>query len=54
VHFATSVRNTVGQSERSEGPYLIENGQIEEWRDLRIYVEASRPVLPGSMAAWNL
>lgn len=36
VHFEASVvRNELEQSERPEGPYILENDQVEEWRDLR-------------------
>lgn len=28
------VRNMLEQSERPEGPYILENNQVEEWRDL--------------------
>jgi hypothetical protein len=31
---ATVVRNMLEQSERPEGPYILENDQAEEWRDL--------------------
>jgi len=35
VHFeASMVRNMLEQSERPEGPYIVENDQVEEWRDL--------------------
>lgn len=35
VHFeASMVRNELEQSERPEGPYIVENDQVEEWRDL--------------------
>lgn len=34
-HFeAFSIRNELEESERPEGPYILENDQIEEWRDL--------------------
>jgi len=50
VHFeATSVRYMLEQSERPEGPYLIENSQIEEWRDLQDGMWKRRTVLHGSM-----
>lgn len=36
VHFEASVvRNELEQSERPEGPYIVENDQVEEWRDLQ-------------------
>ena len=31
---ASVVRNLLEQSERPEGPYILENNQVEEWRDL--------------------
>src|SRR5690348_9832973 len=31
---ATSIRNMLEESERPEGPYILENDQVEEWRDL--------------------
>jgi hypothetical protein len=31
---ATAERNMLEQSERPEGPYIVESGQVEEWRDL--------------------
>ena len=35
VHFEASVvRNELEESERPEGPYILENDQVEEWRDL--------------------
>lgn len=35
LHFQASlIRNMVEESERPEGPYILENDQIEEWRDL--------------------
>ena len=35
LHFkATVVRNLLEESERPEGPYILENNQVEEWRDL--------------------
>jgi hypothetical protein len=35
LHFqAMGQRNELEQSERPEGPYVVENDQIEEWRDL--------------------
>ncbi|HEY6304835.1 MAG TPA: hypothetical protein VI488_00070 [Candidatus Angelobacter sp.] len=35
LHFLASVqRNELEQSERPEGPYIVENNQVEEWRDL--------------------
>lgn len=35
VHFEASlIRNLLEQSERPEGPYILENDQVEEWRDL--------------------
>ena len=34
-HFqAVSERNALEQSERPEGPYILENHEVEEWRDL--------------------
>jgi hypothetical protein len=34
-HFeAFAIRNELEESERPEGPYIIENDQVEEWRDL--------------------
>lgn len=36
IHFEASVvRNELEQSERPEGPYIVENDQVEEWRDLK-------------------
>src|ERR1700722_776835 len=36
IHFEASVvRNALEQSERPEGPYIVENSQVEEWRDLK-------------------
>ena len=35
IHFEASViRSMLEQSERPEGPYILENNQVEEWRDL--------------------
>ena len=35
LHFqASAVRNMLEQSERPEGPYIVETHQVEEWRDL--------------------
>jgi hypothetical protein len=35
LHFqAVSERNALEQSERPEGPYILENHEVEEWRDL--------------------
>ncbi len=35
LHFqATMQRNQLEESERPEGPYIVENDQVEEWRDL--------------------
>jgi hypothetical protein len=35
LHFlATVERNELEQSERPEGPYIVESSQVEEWRDL--------------------
>ncbi len=35
LHFeAFAVRNMLEQSERPEGPYIVESHQVEEWRDL--------------------
>ena len=35
LHFeAATIRNMLEQSERPEGPYIVENDQTEEWRDL--------------------
>jgi hypothetical protein len=31
---AVAIRNMLEQSERPEGPYIVENDQAEEWRDL--------------------
>ena len=31
---ASVVRNMLEESERPEGPYILENDQVEEWRDL--------------------
>ena len=34
IHFESSViRSMLEQSERPEGPYILENDQVEEWRD---------------------
>jgi len=36
IHFEASVvRNALEQSERPEGPYIVESDQIEEWRGLK-------------------
>ncbi|UWZ82811.1 MBL fold metallo-hydrolase [Occallatibacter riparius] len=36
IHLVASVvRNELEQSERPEGPYILETGQVEEWRDFR-------------------
>jgi hypothetical protein len=36
IHFEASVvRNELEQSERPEGPYIVESDQIEEWRGLK-------------------
>jgi hypothetical protein len=35
IHLEASViRSMLEQSERPEGPYILENNQVEEWRDL--------------------
>lgn len=31
---AVAIRNMLEQSERPEGPYIVENDQVGEWRDL--------------------
>jgi hypothetical protein len=50
VHFEASViRNELEQSERPEGPYIIEKDQIEEWRDLRHSAWKRTAKLHGAM-----
>ena len=35
LHFEASlIRSELEESERPEGPYILENDQVEEWRDL--------------------
>jgi len=50
VHFeASAVRNELEQSERPEGPYIVENDQVEEWRDLRHSAWKRTAKLHGTM-----
>jgi hypothetical protein len=50
LHFEPSVvRNELEQSERPEGPYIIENDQVEEWRDLRHNAWKRTAKLHGAM-----
>ncbi len=50
VHFEASVvRNELEQSARPEGPYFVENDQVEEWRGLKTGEWKRTAMLHGAM-----
>lgn len=46
---ASLIRNELEESERPEGPYILENDQVEEWRDLAQKAWKSTTKLHGAM-----
>lgn len=50
LHFEASlIRNELEESERPEGPYILENDQVEEWRDLEQKAWKNTNKLHGAM-----
>lgn len=50
LHFEASlIRNELEESERPEGPYILENDQVEEWRDLAQNAWKNTNKLHGAM-----
>jgi hypothetical protein len=50
LHFEASlIRSELEESERPEGPYILENDQVEEWRDLEQKAWKNTNKLHGAM-----
>jgi len=50
LHFEASlIRSELEESERPEGPFILENDQIEEWRDLTQMAWKNTTKLHGAM-----
>jgi metallo-beta-lactamase superfamily protein len=50
LHFEASlIRNELEESERPEGPYILENDQVEEWRDFAHHAWRNAVRLHGPM-----